>query len=90
MVVVGSGLMSSSYQTELAVKVDLSCIDVGVLTIFSPALKDLGLDLYVNWCFLCVCFCPALTKLALDLHVNFCLSVCLSVCLCFRSFFQGV
>ena len=29
-------------------------------------------------------------KLALDLHVNFCLFVRLSVCLSFRSFFQGV
>ena len=31
-------------------------------------------------------FCPALTKLALDLHVKKSVSVCLS----FRSFFQGV
>ena len=41
-------------------------------------------------CYFISFFCPALKKLALDLHANFCLFHCLSVCLCFRSFFQGV
>ena len=31
-------------------------------------------------------FCPALTKLSLDLHVKKSVSVCLSVCMSFRSF----